>query len=258
MARSFTRLDKLLVDKGLAPSRERAQALVLEAKVLVDGRPAAKPGQQVPDDCLVELRGEDIPFVSRGGLKLVHALETFSIDVNGLTAMDVGASTGGFTDCLLQHGARRVYAVDVGYGQLAWKLRQDSRVVVLERQNIRYLPREAVPEPIHLLAIDASFISLRIVIPAAMPFLVPGGMLIALIKPQFEAGKDQVGKGGVVRDPEIHQRVCDSIAGFCESLGFRLLGVAPSPILGPKGNREFLLAARAEAAETGTPGADAP
>ena len=247
MAKSFTRLDKLLVDRGLAPSRERAQALILAGKVLVDGHKADKAGRQVSEDSRIELPGEDIPFVSRGGLKLQHALEAFAVDVRGLTAMDVGASTGGFTDCLLQNGAKKVYAVDVGYGQLAWKLRQDARVVSLERRNIRYLAEEEIPETIQLITIDASFISLRIVIPAAMRFLVPGGRLIALIKPQFEAGKGLVGKGGVVRDPEIHREVCESVVAFCETLGFRVQGISPSPILGPKGNREFLLAATLEA-----------
>lgn len=239
------RLDKLLVDRGIVSSRERAQALILAAKVLVDGSKVTKAGQKVPQDCRLELLGEDLAYVSRGGLKLEHALKEFSMDVNGLVAMDVGASTGGFTDCLLQNGARRVYAIDVGYGQLAWKLRQDARVVVLERQNIRYLALELIPEPIQLATIDASFISLKLVIPAVLPFLdSDGARLVALIKPQFEAGRAHVGKGGVVRDPEVHQRVCDSTAEFCRSLGLEVMGITPSPLLGPKGNKEFLLAAR--------------
>ncbi len=244
MANSSVRLDKLLVDKGLAPSRERAQALILAAKVLVNESRVTKVGQKVAEDSRIRLEGEDIPYVSRGGLKLEHALRTFGTDVRGRVAMDVGASTGGFTDCLLMHGARKVYAVDVGYGQLAWKLRQDSRVVVLERQNIRTLPRDLIPEPIDIATIDASFISLRLVVPAVQPFLARDAWLIALIKPQFEAGRDHVGKGGVVRDPAIHERVCRTISGFLTDLGFSVFGLTPSPILGPKGNREFLIAAR--------------
>ncbi len=243
MAKSSTRLDKLLVDRGLITSRERAQALILSAKVMVDGVVITKAGHQVHTDCGIELVGEDIPYVSRGGLKLEHAIRSFEVDVLALVAMDVGASTGGFTDCLLQHGAKKVYAVDVGYGQLAWKLRQDPRVVVLERRNIRYLPRDAIPEPIQIAVIDASFISLKLVIPAVASFLDPGSFLIALIKPQFEAGRSQVGKGGVVRDPQVHSEVCSSISEFCRSCGFEVIGMVPSPILGPKGNREFLMAA---------------
>jgi 23S rRNA (cytidine1920-2'-O)/16S rRNA (cytidine1409-2'-O)-methyltransferase len=241
MAKSFVRLDKLLVDRGLTPSRERAQALILAARVLVDGTKVTKAGQKVSEDSLIEILGEDMPFVSRGGLKLQHAFETFGLNAEGLVAMDVGASTGGFTDCLLQHGARRVYAVDVGYGQLAWKLRQDPRVVVIERQNIRYLAPELIPEPIQLATMDTSFISLKLVLPAVVSFLEPTAKVVALIKPQFEAGRSLVGKGGVVRDPEVHRSVCESIAQFCESLGLRVQSVTASPILGPKGNKEFLL-----------------
>jgi 23S rRNA (cytidine1920-2'-O)/16S rRNA (cytidine1409-2'-O)-methyltransferase len=243
MASSFVRLDKLLIDRGLTQSRERAQALILAAKVLVDDQPVTKVGQKVSIDCRLRLLGEDIPYVSRGGIKLDHALRTFGISTTGLVAMDVGASTGGFTDCLLQHGARRVYAIDVGYGQLAWKLRQDDRVVPLERQNIRYLPAELIPEPVQIATVDTSFISLRLVIPAVLRFLDAQARLIALIKPQFEAGRAQVGKGGVVRDTQVHEQVCDSIAQFCHGLGLHLTGITPSPILGPKGNQEFLLAA---------------
>ncbi|GLI33106.1 TlyA family RNA methyltransferase [Desulforhabdus amnigena] len=241
MARSFVRLDKLLVDRGLTPSRERAQALILAAKVLVDGQKITKAGQKVPTDCRTQITGEDIPYVSRGGLKLEHALKAFEVDVQGLVAMDVGASTGGFTDCLLQNGAARVYAVDVGYGQLDWKLRQDSRVVVLERKNIRYLEKECIPEPLQLVTIDASFISLKLVIPAVLPFLAAGAQLIALIKPQFEAGREHIGKGGVVRDEAVRRQVCESIAQFCQNAGLQVKGITPSPILGPKGNQEFLL-----------------
>jgi 23S rRNA (cytidine1920-2'-O)/16S rRNA (cytidine1409-2'-O)-methyltransferase len=243
MANSSVRLDKLLVDRGLVPSRDRAQALIMAAKVLVNDARVTKAGQKVPEDSSIRLEGEDIPYVSRGGLKLEHALRFFGTDARGLVAMDVGASTGGFTDCLLQNGARRVYAVDVGYGQLAWKLRQDARVIVLERQNIRSLPDRLVPEPVQFATIDASFISLRLVLPAVKRFLVQGARLIALIKPQFEAGRAHVGKGGVVRDPVVHETVCQGISGFCREAGFTVLGITPSPILGPKGNREFLLAA---------------
>lgn len=244
MANSSVRLDKLLVDRGICSSRERAQALILAAKVLVDGHRAMKAGQKVPQSCVIQLTADDLPYVSRGGVKLDHAIKSFGLKVEGLVAMDVGASTGGFTDCLLQYGAKRVYAVDVGYGQLAWKLRQDSRVVVLERQNIRYLPPELIPEPIQVVTVDASFISLKLVIPAVLPFLLLEGLLVALIKPQFEAGREQVGKGGVVRDPIVHQSVCDSVVAFCQTMGFEIIGTTPSPLLGPKGNREFLLAAR--------------
>jgi 23S rRNA (cytidine1920-2'-O)/16S rRNA (cytidine1409-2'-O)-methyltransferase len=236
-------LDKLLVDRGVTQSRERAQALILAGKVLVDDQPATKAGQKVPTDCRLRLLGEDIPYVSRGGLKLEHALKAFSVIVENLAAMDVGASTGGFTDCLLQHGARRVYAIDVGYGQLAWKLRQDPRVVPIERRNIRYLPAEMIPEPVQIATVDASFISLKLVIPAVLPFLDIEARLIALIKPQFEAGRDQVGRGGVVRDARVHEAVCDSIARYCTDLKLRVTGITPSPVLGPKGNREFLMVA---------------
>jgi len=236
-------LDKLLVDRGLVPSRERAQGLILAAKVLVDGQKMTKAGQKVLSQCEVELLNEDLPYASRGGLKLSHAIEFFELNLAGTAAMDVGASTGGFTDCLLQHGVKRVYAIDVGYGQLAWKLRQDSRVVVLERQNIRYLPRDFIPEPIQTATIDTSFISLRLVIPAVIPFLDIPATLIALIKPQFEVGKGQVGKKGVVRDPQLHQHVCQSITEFVTAQGLKVIGLTDSPILGPKGNREFLIAA---------------
>jgi len=241
MVSSFVRLDKLLVDKGLCTSRERAQALILAARVLVDGERVSKAGHKVSASSVIELQGEDIPYVSRGGLKLEHAIRHFHLDLLGLVAMDIGASTGGFTDCLLQHGAARVYAVDVGYGQLAWRLRQDPRVMVIERRNIRYLPAHLVPEPIQVASIDTSFISLRLVIPSVMPFLDSKGILIALIKPQFEAGRQRVGKGGVIRDPGIHEEVCQSIVKTCNELGLHVEGITPSPILGPKGNREFLL-----------------
>lgn len=238
------RLDKILVQRGLAPSREKAQALILAGCVRVDGRLLTQSGRKVPENALIELQGQDHPYVSRGGIKLAHALDHFGLDVTHLVAMDVGASTGGFTDCLLQRGARKVYAVDVGYGQLAWKLRQDPRIVVLERQNIRYLNRSAVPEPIDCAVVDVSFISLRLVLPKVVEFLAPRAFFVALIKPQFEAGREHVGKGGVVKDPAVQDAVCQSVAAAAKVLGFDVLGVTPSPILGPKGNREFLLAAR--------------
>jgi 23S rRNA (cytidine1920-2'-O)/16S rRNA (cytidine1409-2'-O)-methyltransferase len=244
MAKPSTRLDKLLVERGLSPSRQRAEALILAAPVRVDGRVITKSGQRIDTDADIAILGTDHPYVSRGGVKLAHAIEVFGLVVTGVVAMDVGASTGGFTDCLLQHGARRVYAIDVGYGQLAWKLRQDPRVAVLERQNVRYLQQEQVAEEIHLITIDVSFISLKLVIPAVLPFLTSPGHIIALIKPQFEAGRDQVGKKGVVRNPVIHEQVCREVRGFCERLGFEVVGIEPSPILGPEGNREFLLVAR--------------
>ena len=244
MAKPSMRLDKLLVERGLTSSRQRAEALILAAQVSVDGRVLTKSGQQVGADADITVLGPDHPYVSRGGIKLAHAIEVFGTTVEGMVAMDVGASTGGFTDCLLQHGARRVYSIDVGYGQLAWKLRQDPRVVVVERQNIRYLQRERIPEEIDLVTVDASFISLKLVLPAVLPFLVSNGRIIALIKPQFEAGREHVGKKGVVRDPEIHAKVCREIRLICEQLMLAVDGIEPSPILGPEGNREFLLAAR--------------
>ncbi|MGO9311193.1 MAG: TlyA family RNA methyltransferase [Syntrophobacteraceae bacterium] len=244
MAKSFARLDKLLVDKGFAPTRERAQSLVLAAKVLVNGQILTKAGQKVQEDSEIRIIGDAIPYVSRGGLKLEHAIRTFSIEVSGRTAMDVGASTGGFTDCLLSFGARRVYAVDVGYGQLALKLRNDPRVVVLERKNIRYLPAELVPEPVQIATVDTSFISLKLVIPVVLKFLEVESVLIALIKPQFEVGRELASKGGgVVRDDRIHEEVCSVLAEFTAGLGFDVVGITPFPILGPKGNREFLMAA---------------
>jgi len=244
MAKSFARLDKLLVDRGLVPTRERAQSLVLAAKVLVNGRILTKAGQKVPEDSEIRIIADAIPYVSRGGLKLEHAIRAFSIEVSGRIAMDVGSSTGGFTDCLLSFGARRVYAVDVGYGQLALKLRDDPRVVPLERKNIRYLPVELIPDPVQIASIDTSFISLKLVIPPVLNFLEAEAVLVALIKPQFEAGREQASKGaGVIRDPRIHEEVCDAIAKFTAGLGLEVVGIIPSPILGPKGNREFLMAA---------------
>jgi 23S rRNA (cytidine1920-2'-O)/16S rRNA (cytidine1409-2'-O)-methyltransferase len=235
------RLDLLVVEKGLAPSRQRARALIMAGKILVDARRIDKPGTQVPVDAAVSLKGEDLAYVSRGGLKLEGALRAMDLDVRDWVCLDVGASTGGFTDCLLQHGARKVYAVDVGYGQLAWKLRQDERVVPIERTNIRHMAAGLLPEPVDLVTIDTSFISLKIVVPAVLKFIKPGGMVLALIKPQFEAGKGNVGKGGVVRDSALHQQIITDLGRFFESHGLAGGPVVPSPILGPKGNQEYLM-----------------
>jgi 23S rRNA (cytidine1920-2'-O)/16S rRNA (cytidine1409-2'-O)-methyltransferase len=232
------RLDTLLVERGLVESRERAQSLILAGKVKVDGKMAHKPGKRVPIDAEITLE-EALPYVSRGGLKLEEALKRFRLDPSGLICADVGASTGGFTDCLFQHGAAKVYAIDVGYGQLAWKLRQDPRVVVLERTNIRYL--QSLPELIDLATIDVSFISLELVLPPVLNFLKPGGQIIALIKPQFEAGREQVGKGGVVKDPEVHGQVLHKVATMTQDLGLQVLGLIPSPLKGPAGNVEFFI-----------------
>ena len=232
------RLDVLLVESGLVESREQGQRLIQAGQVLVDGQMIDKPGHSVAADAALEVRGQPHPYVSRGGLKLEKALDHFAIPVAGRIALDVGASTGGFTDCLLQRGAARVYAVDVGYGQLAWSLRQDPRVVVMERTNIRYL--ESLPEPCDLGTIDVSFISLDLVLPAVVRLVKPGAGILPLIKPQFEAGKGQVGKGGVVRDPAIHRAVLERVLGRANACGLAVLGLIRSPLLGPAGNVEFL------------------
>jgi 23S rRNA (cytidine1920-2'-O)/16S rRNA (cytidine1409-2'-O)-methyltransferase len=242
------RLDMLLVERGLVESRAKAQALVLAGAVWSGDRRLDKPGQPVAADAPIELKGRDHPWVSRGGVKLAHALDHFAIDPAGAVALDVGASTGGFTDVLLTRGATRVYAVDVGHGQLAWKLRQDPRVVVLEKTNARYLTRSEIPEAPDLVVCDASFIGLRTVLPAALDLAAPQARLGALIKPQFEAGRERVGKGGVVRDPALHRAICDDIAAWLGATGWAVLGLTESPILGPEGNKEFLVAARREAA----------
>lgn len=240
------RIDKLMVQRQLAGSRERARALIMAGRVLVNEQVVDKVGTRVDAATEIRLKGDDIPYVSRGGLKLAEALQTFTLDVAGRTAIDVGASTGGFTDCLLQKGAARVFAVDVGYGQLAWQLREDDRVVNLERTNIRTLQPEQLGEAPDLAVIDASFISLDKVLPPTLKLLQPGSDVIALIKPQFEVGKGLVGKGGVVRDPELHEQVVDRIKGLASDLGCQVLGLCESPILGPKGNREFLIHLRTE------------
>jgi 23S rRNA (cytidine1920-2'-O)/16S rRNA (cytidine1409-2'-O)-methyltransferase len=234
------RLDRLLCDRGLAGSRERARALIMAGQVVVSDRTADKAGLLVPEDAEVRLRGEDIPYVSRGGLKLAHALAHFALDPAGKVALDAGASTGGFTDVLLQQGAAKVYAVDVGYGQLAWKLRQDPRVVVMERQNLRYLERSAIPEPLDLGVADLSFISLTLVLEKLGELLGPARPLVTLIKPQFEVGKGEVDKGGVVKRPEKRQAAVDAVVAFAVSRGFGVVGVVESPIQGPAGNHEFL------------------
>jgi 23S rRNA (cytidine1920-2'-O)/16S rRNA (cytidine1409-2'-O)-methyltransferase len=259
------RLDKLLVDLGLTQSRERARALIMEGKVLLGDRPAEKAGTMVEPTAAVRLRGEDLPYVSRGGLKLAHALDHFGLDVRGQVALDAGASTGGFTDVLLQRGAARVYAVDVGYGQLAWSLRQDPRVVVIERQNVRYLEPARLPERLDLAVADLSFISLTLVLDklaellreagggaaadggAAAAAPAGGKPLVVLIKPQFEVGKGQVGKGGVVRDPEVRMAAVDRVLADARARGWQVEGVVESPIPGPAGNIELLALLRTPA-----------
>jgi 23S rRNA (cytidine1920-2'-O)/16S rRNA (cytidine1409-2'-O)-methyltransferase len=239
------RADQLLVEQGLAESRAKAQALILAGLVSCGERRVDKPGEQLAADAALALLGRDHPWVSRGGVKLACALDHFRIAVEGDIALDIGASTGGFTEVLLSRGARRVYAVDVGHGQLAWKLRQDPRAVVLERLNARYLTRANIPEPVDLITCDASFIGLAVVLPASLALATERGQLVALVKPQFEAGRAQVGKGGVVRDPQIHREVCERAAAWVAAQpGWSVVGIVESPILGPEGNREFLLYAR--------------
>ena len=237
------RVDQMLVDRGLAESRARAQALVMAGLVFAGDRKVEKPGQQLPDDSALEVRGRDHPWVSRGGIKLAHGLDHFAWDVTGAAAIDVGSSTGGFTDVLLTRGAAKVYAVDSGTNQLAWKLRQDERVVVHEQTSARVLTEAHIPEPIDLIVCDASFIGLAKVLEVPLGFAKPHARLLALVKPQFEAGRAEVGKGGVVRDPAIHARVCDEVAGWVTAQGWQVIGVTKSPITGPEGNVEFLLAA---------------
>ncbi|UUL84214.1 TlyA family RNA methyltransferase [Sphingomonas qomolangmaensis] len=233
----------MLVDRGLAESRTRAQALVMAGLVFAGDRKVEKPGQPFADDVVLDVRGRDHPWVSRGGVKLAHALAHFGWGVEGAVAIDVGSSTGGFTDVLLTNGAARVYAVDSGTNQLAWKLRQDPRVVVHEQTSARILTAAHIAEPIDLVVCDASFIGLAKVLDRPLSFVRPGGRLLALIKPQFEAGRGEVGKGGVVRDPQIHARVCDEVSGWLTGIGWTVEGVVESPITGPEGNVEFLIAA---------------
>ncbi len=236
------RLDVYMVNKGLTESRERAKALIMAGQVYIDNQKCDKPGTQVNEDgANVEVRGETLRYVSRGGLKLEKAMKEFPITLEGKTTMDIGASTGGFTDCMLQNGARRVFAVDVGYGQFAWKLRQDERVVNMERTNIRYVTPEDIGERIDFASIDVSFISLKLVLPAAKALLADDGEIVALIKPQFEAGREQVGKKGVVRDVKIHYEVVKGVIDFAREIGFYPAGLSYSPIKGPEGNIEYLL-----------------
>jgi 23S rRNA (cytidine1920-2'-O)/16S rRNA (cytidine1409-2'-O)-methyltransferase len=246
MAAGKKRLDLVVMEKGLVHSRQRAQALIMTGKVLVNNHIVDKPGTPVfPEDNIV-LLGEDHPYVSRGGLKLEKALHTLGIDINGFVCLDVGASTGGFTDCLLQHGAGCVYAVDVGYGQLAWKLRQNPRVVVIERMNIRHMQPETLPQLVDLVTIDVSFISLKIVVPEILKFMKKSAGILALVKPQFEVGKRNIGKGGVVRNPDLHAEVIENLTGFFTKKYLFIDWVIPSPILGPKGNKEFFMSLKFE------------
>jgi len=234
------RLDVLLVEKGFAETRTKAQAIIMSGLVYVHDQKADKPGVSYEENVLVEVRNGGCPYVSRGGLKLEKALRDFGVDPTGYVCSDSGASTGGFTDCLLQQGASKVFAIDVGYGQLDWKIRSDPRVVVMERTNVRYVTPEDLGEPLDLSVIDVSFISLRIVLPVIKTFLKPTGQVLCLIKPQFEAGKEKVGKKGVVRDPAIHKEVLDNFVALTQDIGFTILGLTFSPVKGPEGNIEFL------------------
>lgn len=235
------RLDKILVERGMVQSRERASSMIMEGLVRVDGMPVSKAGSMISTDAKIELKGEDIPYVSRGGLKLEAAVREFGIGIEGKTAIDVGASTGGFTDFMLQHGAIKVYAVDVGYGQFDWKLRNDPRVVLIERTNVRHMPKEAIAEDMDFAAIDVSFISLLKVMPNVREFLRAGGLAVALIKPQFEVGREGVGKGGIVRDDKLRADTVTFVKNELASIGFEVLGLMESPIKGQKGNIELLI-----------------
>ncbi len=238
------RADVMLVERGLVESRAKAQALIMAGLVYAGTARVGKAGDMLPEDAQLNVKGQEHPWVSRGGVKLAHGLEHFGLDPAGRVGLDVGASTGGFTDVLLTGGAEKVYAVDVGHGQLAWKLRSDPRVVVLEKTNARHLTAAVIPEPVGALVCDASFIGLQVVLPAGLALCAPGAFAVALIKPQFEAGPEQVGKGGVVRDPAVHEAVCARIEAWFSALpGWRVLGITPSPIKGPEGNVEFLIGA---------------
>jgi len=234
------RLDRLLLSREITDSREKAKALIMAGDILVDGIPVTKPGTMVDTSAAIELKGE-IPFVSRGGMKLDAALNHFRIDIEGMIVMDVGSSTGGFTDCLLKRGAKKVYCIDVGYGQMAWPLRMDQRVILLERTNIRYLERERIPDTVDFATIDVSFISLKKVIPRVREFVRKGGGILALIKPQFEVGKGKVGKGGIIRDEDARQAAVRSVREYAEGIGLKTIGVFQSPIKGHKGNIEYFL-----------------
>ncbi len=235
------RLDILVTENGLAESREKAKALIMAGQVYVDNQKADKPGDTFSEDAHVEIRGKGLQYVSRGGLKLEKAMKEFGLTLTDKICMDVGASTGGFTDCMLQNGARKVYSVDVGYGQLAWSLRTDARVVNLERTNARYLTREQIPEEIDFFSVDVSFISLSLILPAVRPLLAEHGQAVCLIKPQFEAGREKVGKKGVVRDQSVHREVIEKIRNFSLENGFSVLGLTYSPVKGPEGNIEYLI-----------------
>lgn len=236
-----TRLDVLLVERGLAESREKAKAIIMAGEVFVDGQREDKAGTSFPEKVVIEVKGSPLKYVSRGGLKLEKAMTHFDVTLEGKVCMDVGASTGGFTDCMLQNGAKKVYAVDVGNGQLAWKLRQDERVVCMEKTNIRYVTREQIAEPIEFSSIDVAFISLTKVLEPVKAFLTPDGEVVALIKPQFEAGREQVGKKGVVRDKAVHLEVVERILAYASGIGFQILNLEFSPIKGPEGNIEYLV-----------------
>lgn len=235
------RLDLAVLERGHTESREKAKALIMAGSVYVNGQKELKAGRTVTEEDVIEVRGEKMPYVSRGGFKLEKAMTEFGLTLTGKTCMDIGASTGGFSDCMLQNGAVKVYAIDVGYGQLAWKLRTDDRVVNLERTNFRYVTEEEVPEPIDFASVDVSFISLRIILPVLRERLNAGGQAVCLIKPQFEAGRENVGKKGVVRDPKVHEDVIETITNFALENGFSLLGLTFSPIKGPEGNIEYLM-----------------
>lgn len=237
------RVDQLLVERGLAESRARAQALVMAGLVFVGETKIDKPGHQLPEDAVIDVRGRDHPWVSRGGIKLAHALEHFGLDPAGATAMDIGSSTGGFTDVMLSNGADHVFCVDSGTNQLAWKLREDARVTVLEQLSARLLTPAQIDRQCNWVVCDASFISLSKVLEVPLQLAAPQCQLVALIKPQFEVGREEVGKGGVVRDPALHQRVCDEVRGWVESIGWEVQGITTSPITGPQGNVEFLISA---------------
>lgn len=235
------RLDTLLLQNGLETSRERAKSLIMQGIVYVDGQKADKPGSLFPESSEVEVRGKKLPYVSRGGLKLEKAMEVFPISLQGRTCMDIGASTGGFTDCMLQNGAVKVYCIDVGYGQLAWKLRTDSRVVNFERTNVRYMMPEDISEPPSFVSIDVSFISLALVLPVAHRLMEEDGECVCLIKPQFEAGRDKIGKKGIVRDPKVHLEVIEKVIKIAKQISFTVCGLNFSPVKGPEGNIEFLI-----------------
>lgn len=234
------RLDVLLHERGLSESRQRAQADIMGGWVYVDGQQVLKAGTAVPEEASIEVRGQAIPYVSRGGLKLAKAIEVFGLDLTGMICADIGASTGGFSDCMLQHGASKVYAVDTGYGKLAWKLRTDERIVPLERTNARYLTHEQIPEELDLASVDVSFISLRLILPALRGVLGPNGQVVCLVKPQFEAGRDKVGKKGVVRDPKVHLEVLEHFLVHADEADFSVKDITFSPIRGPEGNIEYL------------------